>query len=182
MSRKSGNRFSDTEMRKRKVRIGLGSTASHATRLPAGQKSLGMSFPRGMGRGREDTPTAQAAASPRARARARIKSDSRFQTADAPPSPAVVAILAAAVASRALRSFLFPALRGSPATRSSTSGRREGAKRREALVRIAAPLACHDAAREKHLTEVLRAPVTQGRSPLGASPRHVTNPGPTPHS
>ena len=28
-------------------------------------------------------------------------------------------------------------------------GRRE-AKRRETLVRIAAPLACHDAAREKH--------------------------------
>jgi hypothetical protein len=25
-------------------------------------------------------------------------------------------------------------------------------------VRIAAPFACHDAAREKHLTEVLRAP------------------------
>src|SRR5215204_6681310 len=73
--------------------------------------------------------------------------------------PAVVAMIAAAVASRALHSFLLARMqcgvaaplarppRISPGLRSSRlpSPEREGAERREALVRIAAPLVPHDA-------------------------------------
>ena len=53
----------------------------------------------------------------------------------------------------------------------------EGAKRREALVRIAAPFACHDAARVGRLTR-RPAPRDVGRSPLGASPRRLSAAGP----
>jgi hypothetical protein len=75
--------------------------------------------------------------------------------------PAVVAMIAAAVASRALRSFSvarmsLTLIRATIVSSSVPSNGRE-AKRREPRVRIAAPFACHDAAREKHLTEVLRA-------------------------
>jgi hypothetical protein len=85
---------------------------------------------------------------------------SRFQTANAPPVPADVAMIAAAVASRALRSFLVARMLLMLIRATIVSffvPPSEGTKRREPRVRIAAPFACHDAAREKHLTEVLRA-------------------------
>src|SRR5262245_43819361 len=52
---------------------------------------------------------------------------------------------------------------------------KEGAERRETLVRIAAPFACHDAARGGHLTR-RPAPSNVGRPPLGASPQRLTIP------
>ena len=107
--------------------------------------------------------------------------DSRCQTAHAPPFPAVVAMIAATVASRALRPSRLDCLRNrapqDDVLPSLPCGRREGAKRREALVRIAAPFACHDAAREKHRPRCF-APNHVGRSPLGASPRRLSAAGP----
>jgi hypothetical protein len=53
----------------------------------------------------------------------------------------------------------------------------KGAERRETLVRNAAPLACHDAARQGHLAR-RPAPNDAGRSPRDAPPRRLTIHGP----
>src|SRR5262249_32321316 len=51
---------------------------------------------------------------------------------------------------------------------------REGAERRETLVRNAAPLARHDAARQGHLARH-PAPSNVGRSPRDAPPRRLVD-------
>jgi hypothetical protein len=55
--------------------------------------------------------------------------------------------------------------------------RHEGAERRETLVRNAAPLACHDAARQGHLARH-PAPSNAGRSPRDAPLRRLVDHGP----
>jgi hypothetical protein len=111
------------------------------------------------------------------------RASSRFTMSNSPPPPGLQPGVASFFVARMQCGGAVPLARPpriSSGLRTSSSPfppNGEGAKRREPPVRIAAPHACHDAARIGHLTR-RPAPSNVGRSPLGASPRRLFGHGP----